>query len=91
MKKLSKMLMTYWYSYENELIDFGMLNFFTGKTAAGKSTIIDALQLMLLGDTQGTYFNKAANKNANRTLKSYLYWQNGDDGSTANTATRMSC
>lgn len=82
MKKLSKMLMTYWYSYENELIDFGMLNFFTGKTAAGKSTIIDALQLMLLGDTQGTYFNKAANKNANRTLKSYLYWQNGDDGST---------
>ena len=80
MKKLSKMLMTYWYSYENELIDFGMLNFFTGKTAAGKSTIIDALQLMLLGDTQSTYFNKAANKNANRTLKSYLYWQNGDDG-----------
>ena len=80
MKKLERMLMTYWYSYENEMIDFGMMNFFTGKTAAGKSTIIDALQLMLLGGTNGTFFNKAANSKANRTLRSYLYREHGDDG-----------
>lgn len=42
MKKLTRMLMIRWYSYEKELIDFDMINFLTGKTAAGKSTIIDA-------------------------------------------------
>ncbi|MBQ8053355.1 MAG: hypothetical protein IJ198_06100 [Lachnospiraceae bacterium] len=57
-------------------------NILTGKTAAGKSTIIDALQLVLLGDTNGNFFNKAANADSGRTLRSYLYGENGDDGET---------
>ena len=73
MKKLSRMLLIHWHNYEKELIDFDMINFLTGKTAAGKSTIIDALQLVLLGDTGGAFFNKAANQKSARTLKSYLF------------------
>ena len=69
MKKLTRMLMIRWYSYEKELIDFDMINFLTGKTAAGKSTIIDALQLVILGDSSGSYFNKAANQKSVRSLK----------------------
>ena len=72
MKKLTRMLLIHWHHYEKELIDFEMINFLTGKTAAGKSTIIDALQLVLLGDTDGNFFNKAANSRSARTLKSYL-------------------
>lgn len=82
MKKLTRMLLIHWHNYEKEVIDFDMINFLTGKTAAGKSTIIDALQLALLGDTTGTFFNKAANQKSARTLKSYLFGELGDDGET---------
>ncbi|BBF43928.1 chromosome segregation protein SMC-like [Lachnospiraceae bacterium KM106-2] len=79
MKELKRLLLIHWYKYDFELIDFDPINFLTGKTAAGKSTIIDALQLLILGDTTGTFFNKAANDKSNRTLKSYLYGENGDN------------
>lgn len=80
MKRLKRLLLIHWHHYEKEIIDFENINFLTGKTATGKSTIIDALQLVLLGDTTGTFFNKAANDKSARTLKSYLYCEEGDDG-----------
>ena len=82
MKRLNRMLLIHWYTYEREVVEFGRINFLTGKTASGKSTIIDALQLVLLGDTNGNFFNKAANEKSVRTLKSYLFGENGDDGET---------
>lgn len=82
MKTLKRMLLIHWYGYDRELIEFGSLNFLTGHTASGKSTIIDALQLVLLGDTNGNFFNKAANDKSVRTLKSYLFGELGDDGET---------
>lgn len=54
------------------MIEFDQINFLTGETGAGKSTIIDALQLLFLGDLDGHFFNKSANVNSNRTLKGYL-------------------
>lgn len=80
MKKLKRMLLIHWHNYTKEVIEFDTINFLTGKTAAGKSTIIDALQLVMLGDTTGTFFNKAANEKSSRTLKSYLFGEKGDDG-----------
>lgn len=80
MKKLKRLLLVHWHHYDKEIIDFENINFLTGKTATGKSTIIDALQLVLLGDTSGTFFNKAANDKSARTLKSYLFCEEGDDG-----------
>lgn len=82
MRKLQKLLLIHWYSYDREMIDFGDINFLTGKTASGKSTIIDALQLLLLGDSSGSFFNKAANTKSVRTLKGYLFGETGDDGGT---------
>ena len=51
----------------------------TGKNSVGKSTLIDALQVVLLGETSGKNFNKAANDKAARTIAGYLY---ADSGST---------
>ena len=62
MKKLTRLLLIHWYTYDRELIEFENINFLTGKTAAGKSTIIDALQLVLLGDTNGNFFNKTSGR-----------------------------
>ena len=79
MKVLTKLLLIHWHYFTHELIEFGELNFLTGKNASGKSTIIDAMQLILLGDTSGSFFNKAANGKGNRTLKGYLLGELGDD------------
>lgn len=79
MKVLTKLLLIHWHYFTHEIIEFGDLNFLTGKNASGKSTIIDALQLILLGDTSGSFFNKAASGRGNRTLKGYLLGELGDD------------
>lgn len=83
MKKLNRLLLIHWYSYEHEIIEFDGINFLTGKTASGKSTIIDALQMVLLGETNPSIFNKAANKDSKRNLPSYLYGELGDDGDSS--------
>lgn len=82
MRILKRILLIHWHGYSREVIDFDQINFLTGKTASGKSTIIDALQLVLLGDTSGSFFNKAANEKSVRTLRSYLFGETGDDGET---------
>ena len=84
MKKLTKLRLINWHYFQNIEVEFGMLNFLTGVNAAGKSTVIDAMQVVLLGDTYGRSFNKAANEKSGRTLKGYLRCEVGDneDGST---------
>jgi uncharacterized protein YPO0396 len=76
------MLLIHWHGYSRAIIELDQINFLTGKTASGKSTIIDALQLVLLGDTSGSFFNKATNEKSVRTLRSYLFGETGDDGET---------
>jgi uncharacterized protein YPO0396 len=78
-KIIKKLLLIHWHYFSHQLIELENLNFLTGKNASGKSTIIDALQLLLLGDTSGSFFNKAANGKGNRSLKGYLLGELGDD------------
>ena len=62
MKKLKKILLINWLYFSKELIEVGDINFLTGKNGAGKSTVIDALQIVLLA-RQIPQFNQAANEN----------------------------
>ena len=71
-----------WHYVDHELLELENVNFLTGKNASGKSTIIDAMQLLFLGDTNAWFFNKAANERSRRTLKGYLRCEVGDDGET---------
>ena len=68
MKLLKKMLLINWHYFSHSMIEFKTLNFLTGQNAAGKSTIIDALQVVMLGETRSHIFNKAANDKSERTL-----------------------
>lgn len=79
MKLLQKMLIIKWHYLEHELLEFKGINFLTGKNGAGKSTIIDALQLVMLGETAGYFFNKAANDRSTRSLKGYLRGEVSED------------
>jgi uncharacterized protein YPO0396 len=66
------MLLINWHYFSYQLVDFDRINFLTGVNASGKSTLIDALQLLILGDTAGSFFNKAANEKSRRSLRGYL-------------------
>ena len=72
MKKLKKILLINWLYFSKEVIVVGDVNFLTGKNGAGKSTVIDALQIVLLGETNARNFNLAANERSQRTLDGYL-------------------
>lgn len=82
MKTLTKLHLINWNYIEFETIDFhAEINFFVGGTGAGKSTVIDALQFLLLGNPPGNYFNQAASEKSDRKLIEYLcgmYEQNDD-------------
>jgi energy-coupling factor transporter ATP-binding protein EcfA2 len=76
---MRKLLLIHWHYFVRQSVEFEMINFLTGKNASGKSTIIDAMQVLLLGDTSGTFFNKAASAKGSRTLRGYLLGELGDD------------
>jgi uncharacterized protein YPO0396 len=79
MKQFKKVLILKWHYIEHECIQLGNINFLTGKNASGKSTLIDAMQLVLLGETNGNFFNKAANEKSLRTLSSYVRGELSDN------------
>ena len=72
MKKLKKILLINWLYFSKQIIEVGDVNFLTGKNGAGKSTVIDALQIVLLGETNARNFNQAANEKSQRSLDGYL-------------------
>ena len=81
MISLNKLRLINWHLFSNETANIDNVTFLTGANGTGKSTIIDAIQIVLLGDTTSRNFNKAANDKSARTLISYL---KGDTGETVN-------
>lgn len=88
MKLLTRMQLINWHYFSNEIIQFRKINFLTGANSAGKSTIIDALQAALMGETRSSRFNRAAGKKSERTFRSYLVGTLGDDVSSGVRALR---
>lgn len=78
MKKLTRLRLINWHLFANETVPIDEITFLTGANGTGKSTIIDAMQIVLLGDTTGRNFNKAANDRTGRTLKGYLRGETGE-------------
>jgi len=78
MKTLKRMQLINWHYFAFETLNFSDINFLTGKNASGKTTLIDALQLVILGDTTGHFFNKSATDKSSRNLKGYLRCEIGD-------------
>ena len=79
-RTLEDVLITNWAVYTCTHFQIRNSALITGANESGKSTIIDALQLIVLGDSSGTFFNKAANEKSARTLQGYLFGEIGDDG-----------
>lgn len=88
MKLLTRMQLINWHYFSNEVIRFREINFLTGANSAGKSTIIDALQAALMGETRSNRFNRAAGKKSERSFRSYLVGTLGEDVSSGIKALR---
>lgn len=71
---LSRMCLNNWHYIDKKILSFNReINFFTGHSGSGKSTIIDALQIILYANTDGRgFFNKAASEESDRSLIEYL-------------------
>lgn len=71
---LSRMCLNNWHYIRHKVLSFNDgINFFTGHSGSGKSTVIDALQIVLYANTDGRgFFNKAAADDSDRSLIEYL-------------------
>lgn len=88
MKLLTRIQLINWHYFSNEIIHLKEINFLTGANSSGKSTIIDALQAALMGETRSSRFNRAAGKKTERTFRSYLVGTLGEDISSGIRALR---
>lgn len=84
---LSRVCLNNWHYINRKILHFHEnINFFTGHSGSGKSTVLDAIQLVLYADTNGrNFFNKAAKEDSDRTLMEYLRGMKtaGDNGASA--------
>lgn len=73
-KALSKICLNNWHYIDKKILALNEgINFFTGHSGSGKSTVIDALQIVLYANTDGRgFFNKAAADDSDRSLIEYL-------------------
>ncbi len=71
---LSRILLNNWHYISRKTLSFNQgINFFTGHSGSGKSTVIDAMQILLYANTDGRgFFNKAAADDSDRSLIEYL-------------------
>ena len=71
---LSRICLNNWHYITKKTLTFSEgINFFTGHSGSGKSTVIDAMQIVLYANSDGrSFFNKAAADDSDRNLIEYL-------------------
>ncbi len=79
MKKLCRIRLVNWHYFVNETINVSGSFLISGENTAGKSTILDAIQLVLT--TNNRRFNTAANEKSSRDLKGYVRCKTGNEDS----------
>lgn len=78
-KILTRIRLINWHYFTNETLNVKGSLLFSGENASGKSTILDAIQLVLTTNTRK--FNPAANEKSKRDLKGYVRCKTGEEGS----------
>lgn len=79
-KIFTRMLLNNWGGISHQVIEFHEhVNLFSGKSGSGKSTVMDAMQVVLYGSIRNDFLNKAADDTKNkRSVLSYLRGEQKD-------------
>lgn len=72
LKWMKRLRLVNWHYFKDETLEFGRQSIITGRNASGKSTIVDALQVLFVANQRQMRFNSAAHEDAKRSLISYL-------------------
>lgn len=79
-KKLTRIRLINWHYFVNETISVQGSFLVSGENTSGKSTLLDAIQLVLTTNTRK--FNTAANEKSSRDLRGYVRCKTGNEDST---------
>ncbi len=79
MKELTRIKLINWHYFVNQTIELRGSTLITGDNGSGKSTILDALQLVLVADLRKIKFNVSAFDETKRNLLGYLRCKTGSD------------
>jgi uncharacterized protein YPO0396 len=82
MKTLTTIRLINWHLFENVTIPVNGTTYFIGVNGVGKSTILDAIQFVLVGGQRDVKFNLAAVAGGKRTLASYVRGELGMESKT---------
>ena len=90
-KIFKRMCLNNWGGITHQILEFHeYVNLFSGMSGSGKSTVMDAIQVILYGSVSSSFLNKAADDAKNkRSVLSYLRGEQKDG--TANRAGRDFC
>lgn len=79
-KIFTRMLINNWGGIDHQIIQFHEhVNLFSGKSGSGKSTVMDAMQVVLYGSVRNDFLNRAADDTKNkRSVLSYLRGEQKD-------------
>lgn len=80
MKELTAIKLINWHYFTNETIKIKGSTLFTGDNGSGKSTILDAMQYVLVADLRHIKFNVSAHDETKRDILGYLRCKTGSDG-----------
>ena len=78
MKQLKRIRLINWHRFTDETIELADACLLSGENGAGKSTILDAVQLVFTASRNN--FNKAAHEKGKRTLNTYIRCKTGQEG-----------
>ena len=79
-KIFTRMCLNNWGGINHKVLEFNeYVNLFSGKSGSGKSTVMDAIQVILYGSFSPSFLNKAADDAKNRrSVLSYLRGEQKD-------------
>ena len=78
MRMLTRIRLINWHYFSNETISVKGSFLLSGDNSSGKSTIMDAIQMVLTTNVEN--FNQAANDKSKRNLKGYVRGKTGIEG-----------
>ncbi len=76
---LTKIFLHHWHRFRHHLIEVEGSLYLAGHNGSGKSSVLDAIQLVLVADLNRVRFNRLADEHSDRSLDSYVRGKLGEN------------